>query len=269
MGRSSYSVAIALSIACGSAAFSASEPVSDQPAAAAIEEIGKTVWFDPATQSVVPLPLEDASPDTIHRDSRWLPGAKKIKKPTSTGSGSGWFNTGLTTGNLIGWAILAVLFVAVAVAVLYAFSKIDPEAMSMLDRSSPLGKGRPDEQMLERIAELPAELRRSDVDLRREAERLMNLGALDEAIKCLFGHQLLLLDRRRFLRLARGKTNGRYVSETKRESPEAADLLRATVDAFEASYFGKHTPTSDAFGELWRRNERLERLAQRALEVAA
>ena len=97
----------------------------------------------------------------------------------------------------------------------------------------------------------------------------MKLGAYDAAILCLFGHQLLLLDRRGILRLSRGKTNSRYVAESKRESPETATLLRATADAFEASYFGRHTPTPEAFANLWQANEQLEKLSRRETEVAA
>ncbi len=88
-----------------------------------------------------------------------------------------------------------------------------------------------------RIKELPAELRRDNMDLKSEALRLMNSGDLDEAVKCLFGYQLLLLDRHGFLRLSRGKTNNRYVSEVRTRSSDATSLLRSTVDAFEASYF--------------------------------
>jgi len=121
---------------------------------------------------------------------------------------------------------------------------------------------------MKRIRELPLELRRTDVDLRTEAERLMNLGQLDEAIKCLFGHQLITLDRRGFLRLSRGKTNGRYVTETKNDSREAALILRSTVSAFEASYFGRHTPAMELFRQLWQENSRLEDLTVQTSEVS-
>jgi hypothetical protein len=239
----------------------------------AIEQIGKTVWFDPETKSLTPVELEDKQSDTIHRDSRWLPSAKKIAKTstssTSGGSGSpGWFNTGITTGNVIGWLLLALLFILVTTALLYAFSKIDPNTLAgdkKLDRNRAASM---DEQIINRIKELPAELRRTDVDLRTEAERLMELGEFDEAIKCLFGHQLLLLDRHGTIRLSRGKTNGRYVAETRRDLPEAAPLLQATVRTFEASYFGRHTPSRQAFGELWQANRNLEQLTKPELELA-
>ena len=94
---------------------------------------------------------------------------------------------------------------------------------------------------------LPAELRRTDVNLRSEAERLMNAGQFDQAIILLFGHQLLLLDHAGLLRLSRGKTNGRYVRETRAADHESADRLRLTATAFERSYFGRHTIAAGEF----------------------
>jgi hypothetical protein len=234
-----------------------------------VEEIGKTTWFDPESRSLVPVPMKPADSDTVHRSSRWLPGAQKVAKAksTSTPSQSPWLPSGWTMGNLVGWAILAILFVMAAALVLYAFSKIDPNGLKMLERSANARNEQSDEQLVRRIQELPVELRRTDVDLRSEAERLMNLGELDEAIKCLFGHQLLLLDQRGFLRLSRGKTNGRYVMETRNQSSECAELLRETANVFEASYFGNRSPEVARLDSLWQGNQQLERLSQPKSEV--
>jgi hypothetical protein len=251
-----------------------SQASPSEAVAKSIDEIGKTPWFDPETDSVLPVPLRERQRDTLHRDSRWLPGAKKVAKSSTTASSSssssssgGWFNTGVTTGHVIGWLILGAMLLGLAMLLLYAFSKISPADVAKDDHGARGGGLKQDEQLMRRIKELPAELRRTDVDLRTEAERLMKLGELDEAIKCLFGHQLLLLDRRGALRLARGKTNGRYVSETRRELPEAAGLLRETVAAFEASYFGRHSPTVETFRSLWMGNEQLEQLARATTEA--
>lgn len=249
-------------------------PASEQVGEQVMEQIGKTPWFDPKTKSIKPIELKEKQADTVHRDSRWLPGAKKIAAPnsssssTSSGSSSGWFNTGITTANLLGWLLLGLLFVLATSAVLYAFSKIDPNAISAEGPKLGGKSNGMDEQTINRIKELPAELRRTDVDLRTEAARLMELGDYDEAVKCLFGHQLLLLDRHGTIRLSRGKTNGRYVVETRRSMPEAAKLLQSTVHVFEASYFGRHTPTRDAFENLWQGNQELESLAKPELEIA-
>jgi hypothetical protein len=255
-----------LALAWSPASLVQSQSVEDDAVGQALEEIGKTTWFDPEKQSLTPVELDVQPSDTIHRDSRWLPNAKKIVKPassnTSSGSSgsSGWFNTGITTGNVIGWFVLAILFVTATAALLYAFSKIDPNTLASDKKSDRNSSAGMDEQTINRIKELPAELRRTDVNLRTEAERLMQIGDFDEAIKCLFGHQLLLLDRHGTIRLSRGKTNGRYVAETRRDLPDAAPLLHATVRTFEASYFGRHTPSREIFGQLWQGNRELEQL---------
>ena len=105
--------------------------------------------------------------------------------------------------------------------------------------------------------------------LRSEAERLMNEGEYDQAIILLFGHQLLLLDRVGMLRLNRGKTNRKYVRETRALDPESADRLQGTVTAFERSYFGRHLITAREFADLWQANAELEQAIERRQEVAA
>jgi hypothetical protein len=237
--------------------------VIDEATDTAVREIGETTWFDPEKQTLVPVPMQPQQRDTIHRDSRWLPGAKKIPKNSNTPNQNapGWFNTNLTTGNLVGWGILAFLFFAVAALVLYAFSKVDPEVLSIQRRGRQHDGDHVNEQTLKRMEELPAGLRQMGHDLRSEAEKWMTAGQFDEAIKCLFGHQLLILDRGGLIRLSRGKTNGRYVSETKATNANAADLLRTTVAAFEASYFGRRPPTAASFSDLWAANQRLESMS--------
>ena len=59
-----------------------------------------------------------------------------------------------------------------------------------------------DQTLLERIQELPEELRRDNLDYRAEAERMMR-SELEQAIVLLFAYQLLLLDRAACLRLHR------------------------------------------------------------------
>jgi len=144
--------------------------------------------------------------------------------------------------------------------ILYALSRTEMQ----LGRGSSSGDddqtlaGRPDQQTIERIKHLPPELRRTDVNLRTECERLMRAGQYDQAIILLLGHQLLLLDRHGMLRLSRGKTNGRYVRETRSRDERCGRWLRETADAFEQSYFGRHEISPDVFAELWDQNGRLE-----------
>ncbi len=240
---------------------------ADSPVVESMQDIGKTPWYDPEKESIVPVPLSTRKDDTANRESRWLPGAKKISPSSSASSGA--TGTGMSWGSAIGWFILTLFFVGITGLILYAFSQISPDTVIRSNRRDDDLTGAPDAETQKRVEHLPAELRGSGINLRAEAERLMQQGDYDEAIKCLFGHQLLLLDRVGKLRLSRGKTNNRYVNETRRQSADAASLLRSTVSAFEASYFGRHTPSTETFAILWADNLRLESLASRTTEAAA
>lgn len=239
--------------------------------------LGNTPWYDAETGKVVPVYVREVTDDSLNRHSRWLPKADRIAKPPANttaagggGAGSGIFGTNLTLGNVFGWLLLA-LIVCIAVGTLvYAFSKAeidlggDAKANSQDDHAKA-----PDAQTIERMKHLPAELRRTDVNLRTEAERLMNVGDFDQAIILLFGHQLLMLDRAAMLRLSRGKTNGRYVRETRAADRDAADRLRLTVTAFEKSYFGRHAIGAQEFAALWHNNQLLEQRVSQRAEAAA
>ncbi|MGI9473465.1 MAG: DUF4129 domain-containing protein [Rubripirellula sp.] len=259
--------------------------VSSQPPDAsksAVESaLGDAMWYDAEANSIGPVRVEPIIDDSLNRDSRWLPKAKRVKQSaTGTtpaagggtgggGVGTGLFGSGLTIGNVFGWVLL-IMLVAFAVGLLvYAISKTDVDATSGSRGKAKKLSQTPDEQMLERMKHLPAELRRTDVNLRSEAERLMREGKYDQAIILLFGHQLLLLDRIGMLRLNRGKTNRKYVRETRSADRTVAKRLQGTVTAFERSYFGRHTIGQREFSELWNSNEQLEADIERHQEVAA
>lgn len=233
-----------------------------------------TPWFDAETESLRPVRVRTIRDDSANRGSRWLPTAKPIpaapaaggSAPTAAG-GSGLFGSGLTLGNLIGWAVLAIMLVTVVGILVFVFSKTE------LDPLTGPAKGAAgtitDEQTIERMKHLPPELRRGGVNLREEAERLMRLGDFDQAIILLFGHQLLTLDRAGRLRLARGKTNGRYLREVGATDFELADRLGMTVRAFERSYFGRHPLGEADFRALWESNLDIERSVRGPGEAAA
>ncbi len=237
-----------------------------------------SVWYDADERGLVPVFVKPVVDDSLNRGSRWLPKAKRIEQPKpntntaaggGTGGGTGLFGSGLTIGNLFGWFLLTALLVAAAGALIYAISRaeVDLTANQRL-KASDLAST-PDQQTIERMKHLPAELRRTDVNLRSEAERLMGEGQYDQAIILLFGHQLLLLDRFGMLRLNRGKTNRKYVRETRAVDGKLATRLQDTVNAFERSYFGRHSIGQREFAELWRSNEALEQAIERRRESAA
>lgn len=250
----------------------AAAPTPDSSGSPVRGALSDTPWYDAESDSLRPVRVETETDDSANRASRWMPDAAKVKKkPPASGSSpsGGLFGTQLTIGNLIGWLLLIVLLAAIVGGLVYAFSRAEIE----LDRSGGNDlealRRAPDEQTVERMKQLPAELRRTDVNLRSEAYRLMNEGRYDQAIILLFGHQLLLLDRGGLLRLSRGKTNGCYLRETRAADPESATPLRMTVASFERSYFGRHELSGDDFAEVWQANERLEQRLRARSEVAA
>jgi Domain of unknown function (DUF4129) len=127
----------------------------------------------------------------------------------------------------------------------------------------------PDEQMIQRMQELPAELRHVTGNLREQTLQLIAANRFDLAIITLFGHQLLLLDHAHMIRLSRGKTNGRYVRESRSADADAANLFQKTVNAFERCYFGRYSLSREEIESLWQDNLQLEEIVHARHEVAA
>ncbi len=242
------------------------------------DALPSTNWYRPDEGTVVPVTVQTSVDDSVNRDSRWLPKPKQVAKkaappaPNATpagANGGGWFGTNLTLGNLLAWFFLVAIIAGLVGTLIYALSKSDID-LSSHPRSNLIERAdNPDEQTIERMKHLPAELRRTDVNLRSEALRLMNQGQYDQAVILLFAHQLLLLDRVSILRLNRGKTNGKYVRETHNADAQIGALLKQTTHAFERSYFGRQQITDAEFRDLWELNETLEGKVQLHHEVAA
>lgn len=255
----------------GSAVVDAQDPTATKTVDVR-QSLRSTPWFDAQNNTLRPIRVQPRSDDTQHRSSRWRPKPKKLKQPekasqTTTaggGTGTGVFGTGITIGNVFGWVLLVTIVLIIVAAIIYGVSRAElalgsgDGAGNASEKDSKL----PDEAMLERMKHLPPELRRTDVNLRSECERLMNENRFDQAIILLLGHQLLLLDQNGLMRLSRGKTNGRYVRETRGHDSSCGQWLRATTDAFEQSYFGRHEIPGDVFRELWQQNQQLESAAR-------
>ncbi|MEM6472487.1 MAG: hypothetical protein AAF802_23195 [Planctomycetota bacterium] len=241
------------------------------------DSMSSTPWYDAEKQSLVPVELEERLDDSVHRDSRWLPKPEYIreKRTPSTNTQTnmtpgGLFGSSLTIGHLLAWSLLIAMIVGFAAIIIYTISQAEVrlgEKGAKNDDDDEASK-LPDSATLERIKHLPPELRRTDVNLRTECERLMNESQFDQAIILLLGHQLLLLDRHGLLRLGRGKTNGRYVRETRLNDETCATRLRATMDAFEQSYFGRHEISQHSFHELWSQNGMIENAMEQRGEAS-
>ena len=210
-------------------------------------------WFDASRASSIPVQLEDNRPSAKNRDSRWTP-EKPVKtktaKPAAAARDWSWLQ-------IVGCVLAIAIVMAIAAALSHLISRYQPAPDSGAMQS--LISGAPDEQTIRRMGELPAAVRRSDVNLREETTRLAAEGHYDQAVVLLFGHQLLALDRGGLLRLGRGKTNLQYVEEVHQRDPVSAPELAATTEIFDRSYFGQHHVRQAEFEQLWQNNLSLER----------
>lgn len=234
-----------------------------------------SAWYDAQRQSVVSVPMEDSRPKSSNRDTRWVR-EKAVKPPPPTPNASnntagGWswpFGSQMTLGNILGWVFLVFLLGLVATLLVKTLAVYEPN-QSAGKRVSDLLEDMPDQQTIQRMGELPEAVRRADVNLRQETMRLIDEGRFDLAIVTLFGHQLLLLDRAGCLRLARGKTNQRYVRETRSSDVDLAKTFSSTVSLFERVYFGSHTIEAATFEQVWQQNLKFEkRIVQRKESTA-
>ena len=251
------------------------------PAEPGVSGVSDSVWYDEAAQTLRPIEVADSTRDSVHRDSRWLPEAKSITNRgsgspaggTAGGAGGGGGGGGGAWGGLgtaPGWLVIVVLLFVLAAIVAFLLQKMEPKDATVAGkRLSRRAIEEDDEAMIDRINRLPPQLRRTDVNMRSEAERLMNAGQFDLAVILLYGHQLLLLDRAGWLRLGRHKTNRQYLRECRRSDVQGHALLQQTVESFESSYFGDHSIAPERFEQLWRGNLELETLTDRHLGRAA
>lgn len=248
------------------------------------DALSTTIWFDAEQNSLKPVAVNPQVDDSLNRNSRWLPKPPQVKTSQGTNlqntpqgnpggaptSGTTLFNSGLSALNLLGWLTLGIIVVAGVAAIFYVLSRVETQTNKIKKSGTSALSGKtPDEQTLERIKHLPKELRRTDVNLRSEAQRLMQAAQYEQAIILLFAHQLLLLDRYGILRLNRGKTNRKYIRETRATNEQVAHCLEATIAAFERSYFGRHKINRIEFAEMWQLNKQLETRLEEKQEEAA
>jgi hypothetical protein len=102
-----------------------------------------------------------------------------------------------------------------------------------------------------RLADLPEGIRPGAGDPWEEAQRRRAAGDLAGAIVSLFAHQLLTLDQLGLIRLAPGRTGRHYVQGLR--DRELGDSVRATLGLFEDVYYGRRSPTVEAFESVWER----------------
>jgi hypothetical protein len=143
------------------------------------------------------------------------------------------------------WGILAVLVIGVIGLIAWAIinreqTNKDPGLRS---RTSDLTEE-------ERLEELPVQLDPAFKNLLDRVREYYDQGDYNQAIIYLFSYKLIQLDKKRLIRLTRGKTNHQYLREVTGHN-QLQDTLRLTVHAFEDVFFGNHDLTKSRFQQCW------------------
>ncbi|MCC6126053.1 MAG: hypothetical protein IT426_13905 [Pirellulales bacterium] len=111
----------------------------------------------------------------------------------------------------------------------------------------------------DRIESLPFPILAGNMNLLDEARRLYQQGDYAKAVVFLFSYQLVELDKRHRIRLAKGKTNRQYLREVGARL-SLRQLLEQTMIAFEDTFFGRHALSQTRFESCWFRLGEFEKL---------
>lgn len=196
----------------------------------ALDEWGRYPWYDSGEDDVRLIDLDlDSDP---------------APSPTWTGGGPNWNFDFL---QVFGWLGIAALLFIIAWLLVKFFLNRETDSASKADSQQMVQADH-----LTDVEALPPQARDRKLSLLEEARRAYEQGNYSEAIIYLFSHQLVSLDRRQFIRLAKGKTNRQYLRELKKRGT-LGGLFEQTMVCFEDVFFGKHDLDRQRFESCWSR----------------
>jgi len=199
-------------------------------------------WYDKSRDDVRPLHVVPRQPaDSSNRASPWT------RTPTTATTGGTpvritWL------GRVLQWLGISVLIVLLA---LLAYLVAKAFLLEEISETTTVRKVVESARDVDRVEALPFAIRKPTGDFLEEARRLYEAGHYSEAIVYLFSYQLVELDRRHLIRLAKGKTNRQYLRELRRQ-PRLAGILENTMIAFEDAFFGRKQLPAERFEACWR-----------------
>ena len=198
------------------------------------------------------FPWYDSQADALRRIE-----LREEPTPQDYGAAGGGIGKGLDAAlQGLAWGLLALILLAFAALLLRQWLRSRREG-SAAGETAHAPAAEP------QIGLLPAEVDPSRGDLLAEVRRAAAAGDYARAVACLFGHQLLRLDGRRIIRLARGKTNRQYLREAA-VRPALPAMLRPTMIAFEDAFFGRQPVPRERFEACLAELPRFERLCEEA-----
>jgi hypothetical protein len=208
-------------------------------------------WYDSTRDDVRPIHPETPRDLAGNRDSTWEKGDPSESSPQPTSRRRS--ETLSTFLRVVSWISLILVALAVAFGLAWALLRRDSSGAEPARRRT-LSK----EKASWQIEQLPFDLAPENLDLRGEAQRLLETGDFRQALIYLYGYQLAYLDQHHLIQLERGKTNRQYLSQLRSE-PHLRALFEQTMVLFEDVYFGGRDVTRSQVNAGW---ERLDEFAR-------
>jgi hypothetical protein len=227
----------------------------------ALRESNRYPWYDAQADNLRRVDVRpDKSADSLNRNSQWQSTPRPLPNvPTFT-----WPPWLFTLAQIFG-VILCVVIVGLIIWLLvWAFLKREAGVESSASEGA-AGDARGD---VDRIENLPFQVKRPQSNLQSEAERNYREGNYREAIIYLYSYLLVQLDRNQVIRLTKGKTNRQYLREV-RQRPALLPIFEPTMIAFEDVFFGDHELTRGEFENCWDRLGEFHRLLDQPEQAAA
>jgi hypothetical protein len=197
---------------------------------------GSFPWYSDEDDAVQPITLPKV--------------AKPKKAGGTTGGGGSWGFSAIPLFYMLKVLVIVLIVVAIAAGIfLMVRAFLERQGIYLSSVSEEVSRKVVSSE-IDRIEELPFQVRRPQSNLLSEAELHYRQGDFNEAIIYLFSYQLLQLDKGHVIRLTRGKTNRQYLREARKNS-SLGELLQKTVVAFEDVFFGNHELDRMRFEECW------------------
>lgn len=240
---------------CCAARISAAQADFEQ----ALDDFPSNRWYDRQSGHYLPPQIRPAQDEPL-RQIGWkgeLPSTSPTTSQSTDWDWSAWFPD---LSGWLGWfpnlvfLLLGIALLAmVAALTYYSLKGYLPQRFEGSGSRGALGID------ASRVVDLPFEVQTVATHPLHRAEELMRAGDYDKAIVFLLAYLLLALDQSRQILLQKGKTNRMYLRELQ-DQVELRSIVRAVVQLFEASYFGKHPIARERFAEVWQQLDEFHRL---------
>jgi hypothetical protein len=224
---------------------------AQQRVAESLDAMGNLPWYDAEQDAVRPVEVAPRLQDSANRDSRWTPKPKEPRTRTARGTATAKPRPTIWSSvpQLASWLLLAVVIIGITALLVWVFMRAESPEQIEVQRTAEGAAPSPTAEEIAKLEHLPLEMQRGAGDFLERADQLRAAGRIDAALVYLFGHRLLQLDRRHWIRLARGKTNRQYLRELAGR-PELREPLRQTIDLFEMSFFGRYPVSEGQYDAL-------------------